>query len=235
MAITNFSPPSAMRPIKSFLPTGFARRPVSSHNQSFNSYALSISLALNFLFILLVGSRFVFVSEKKSKENIFPAAVNIRLIKQTDIEAVSPVNPADLSAPAEPAQESSKEAVNNDEPANKTLAPLDMPVQEQPHYFRTDEVTEKPRPLSIMPTDLPGATVRDDPGSAIFRLRVNELGDIDDVMIEKSSFGESQQLLIVEGLRKMKLEPGKKNGRPVKTEMLIELTVEEINSTISHR
>jgi len=95
-----------------------------------------------------------------------------------------------------------------------------------PYYFQIDELTEKPRVLHdiapVLSLGLPDAVSQ----SLVLRLLINELGGIDEVVIEDSHLPASVQQLVKDALVKITFESGKIDNIPVKSQLKIEVTLE---------
>ncbi|WP_325394274.1 hypothetical protein [Undibacterium sp.] len=119
------------------------------------------------------------------------------------------------------------DAIGKPETMLKKLAPLfELSLPPEPYYFPSYQLTEKPRVELDIPPTLALSLNNSSPRTTVLRLLISETGDIDQVIIEESSFSEEEQRLIIEACKQMKFEPGKLDGLPVKTAMRIEMTVE---------
>lgn len=114
-----------------------------------------------------------------------------------------------------------------DRPAAANDGPLaTIRTAAKPYYFQAAELTQKPLVLRDIPpnliVDLPEAP----PQAAVLRLLINELGEIDEVMIEESSVPELAAKTIIEAFRKTRFHPGEREGIPVKSQVKIEIMLE---------
>jgi hypothetical protein len=119
-------------------------------------------------------------------------------------------------------------------PFTKTLAGqtpiLPVPGKIEPRYFRTSELTEKPRVMhdnshdehddsSDMELTLPGVP----PQSATLRLFINENGETDRVVIEGSRLPSDAARLVIAAFSKLRFHPGIVADTPVKSQLRIEV------------
>ena len=98
---------------------------------------------------------------------------------------------------------------------------------EQPYYFHSGELSEKPHVAYDSTSDLNLALTSDLAKSALLRLQINEHGEVDQVIIDHSNFSEAEQRLLIASFSKMKFQPGKIADIPVKSEMRIEVMTEK--------
>lgn len=194
-----------------------------------NALALGLSVLAHFFLISLV----YFSGTSGSKHNALPSAgLSISLIP-IDFSILTPpslkeglVNDLSRLASIEPSSDttslSSKEASKVD-----SLFPLISAVK--PHYFLTKELTRKP----LIARDIPSDTLLIVPGvpeqAATLRIQVNEYGDVDKVIVETSLLPQAAQQLVVEEFEKIKFHPGEINGIAVKSELKIEIMLEDPN------
>lgn len=106
------------------------------------------------------------------------------------------------------------------------LAPIVLDAK--PYYFRTEQLSIKPLivhdvdlPFSPLLAPLKGQT-------AVLRLFLNEYGTIDDIIVEESPLPEVALEILKDTFAKMVFQPGVINGLPVRTEMVIEVSLEDI-------
>lgn len=100
--------------------------------------------------------------------------------------------------------------------------------QSEPHYFQSRELTEKPQ---IVHDDspnvllaLPGVPAQ----SAVLRLLINENGDIDRVEIDETFLPKYAERLVTDAFSKIKFHPGKIGDMPVKSQLRIVVTLEDV-------
>lgn len=110
----------------------------------------------------------------------------------------------------------------------RELAPpiIDILIPPEPYYFPEIDLTEKPLVLRDVPTNLAAMLTSPASHSAIFRLQINEQGEIDHVIVDTSEFSESEEKILVETFSKLKFEPGKINEMPVKSELRIQIRLD---------
>ena len=105
---------------------------------------------------------------------------------------------------------------------------FEVAAAEEPYYFKASELEEKPQVLKDVPSDLAHRLAGDLPQTAVLRLLINESGEIDQVIIDESSFSEANQRLIRDAFARMRFSPGKIAHSSVKSELKIEIMLEDI-------
>ncbi|MFZ6646710.1 energy transducer TonB [Undibacterium sp. TJN25] len=119
------------------------------------------------------------------------------------------------------------ELIGNPEETAKKMAPLfEVTLPPEPYYFTTDLLTEKPKVAQDLPPDLALSLGTAGARAAILRLRINENGEIDEVIVEDSNFSEEEKERIIAACKKMKFKPGRLDEMPVNTEMRIVLSID---------
>ncbi len=108
-------------------------------------------------------------------------------------------------------------------PAESALVEIAKPLE--PYYFRTSELTAKPFVLQDIPVELNLPDVP--PQRAAFRLFLNEYGDVDRVLVETSGLSEWGERFLTDVFYGTKFYPGKIDGIPVKSQIRIEMSIEE--------
>lgn len=98
-----------------------------------------------------------------------------------------------------------------------------------PYYFAAKDLTQRPLVLRDVPTDLmlvvPGVPAQ----AATLQLLINEYGEVDQVIVEDSLLPEAAQKTVVDAFVKTRFHPGEINGVPVKSQVRIEIMLEEID------
>ncbi len=162
-----------------------------------------------------------------------PAHLTVSLVDAPAVprERIAPQAVAVATA-ARPARRTERRAAD-DLPPQPPL-PADSPslieifAAPQPYYFRADELTDKPRVLIDPSLDLASSLRMEPAHSTIVRLLINETGEVDQAINEKSTFSEDAQRVILDTFSKMKFEPGTRDGIPVKSELRIEIMLEDL-------
>jgi hypothetical protein len=103
---------------------------------------------------------------------------------------------------------------------------IDLTSPAEPYYFKTNELSEKPGVVQDLPADFALLLSGQGFQSAIVRLRINEAGEIDDVLFDASSFSEGNQRLVREAISGMRFTPGKLDALAVKSELRIEIALD---------
>jgi hypothetical protein len=153
----------------------------------------------------------VLVSLSKAESQ---ADFHIPKIEETSLlekKAVQPVEPSSL--------------VQN---ITKQIPILPILQESESRYFPSTELTDRPSVLHDVPSeqfiDLPPLPNQ----SVILRLFINEYGNIDKVKIEESFLPEAIEQMLIDTFSKAKFQPGKIGGLPVKSQIRIEVTLEDI-------
>ncbi|MFN7087795.1 MAG: energy transducer TonB [Burkholderiales bacterium] len=93
------------------------------------------------------------------------------------------------------------------------------------YYYKPSELDRRPFPLS--PIDLQTRIAEDDgdDGSVVLRLLISESGRIERAVIVTSSGNAMLETLAHEAFSATRFSPGFKNGRAVKSQMMVEVTL----------
>jgi len=98
-----------------------------------------------------------------------------------------------------------------------------------PYYFSAKDLTQRPLVLHDVPADLmlvvPGVPAQ----AATLQLLINEYGEVDQVIVEDSLLPEAAQKTVVDAFVKARFHPGEINGVPVKSQLKIQIMLEDIN------
>jgi len=111
---------------------------------------------------------------------------------------------------------------------NEVLPILPVLMSPDPHYYRSNELTEKPRLLQDIAPDQVLVLPDIFPQPVVVHLLINELGDIDKVIVEESFLSEQARRLVIEAFTKIKFDPGRLGDMPVKSQLRIEVTLEPL-------
>ncbi len=136
--------------------------------------------------------------------------------------------PAPLIPPAEPTPPPDLEPEKSD-------SLLGQEAPEQTGFIATDKLTEKPLVQIDINPDIAMRLATNVNRVAILRLRIDELGEIDQVFFEQGDFSELEIELLITACKSMKFTPGKLGKTPVKSEMRIEMTIEALNLSLPLR
>jgi hypothetical protein len=105
--------------------------------------------------------------------------------------------------------------------------PVIIRTPAKPYYFQAAELTQKPLVLRDVPSDLLFDVPDVPPHAAVLRLLINELGEVDEVIIDDSSVPEAVAQSIIEAFRKARFHAGEIDGTPVKSQVRIEVMLEK--------
>ena len=98
----------------------------------------------------------------------------------------------------------------------------------KPYYFAVKDLTQRPLVARDVPADFM-LIVPDVPSQAATLLMlISEYGDVDKVIVENSLLPEVAQKTVVDEFSKLKFNPGEVDGIPVKSQLRIEIMLEEI-------
>lgn len=111
----------------------------------------------------------------------------------------------------------------------KTDSLLGQETPAQAGFIATNQLSEKPQVQVDINPDIALSLATNINRVAILRLRIDELGAIDQVFFEQGDFSEAEIELVIAACRAMKFSPGKLGKIPVKSEMRIEMTIEALN------
>lgn len=102
----------------------------------------------------------------------------------------------------------------------------------QPRYFKVTELTEKPQVLQDIPPEKILALPDISPRPTQVQLLINERGEIDKLVIENTDLSEQARQFVIEAFGSVKFSPGKLGDLPVKSQLHIEVTLENAISPI---
>ena len=109
----------------------------------------------------------------------------------------------------------------------RSILPALLPAL--PYYFSAKDLTQKPLVARDVPADLM-LVVPDVPAqAATLQILINEYGEVDQVIVEDSLLPEAAQKTVVDAFVKARFHPGEINGVPVKSQLKIEIMLEDIN------
>jgi hypothetical protein len=214
----------------SLSPAGI-RKKTALTNHLWRVSAAILSLAAHLFLIVFVDIQLLRTRAMSTEDDVPDNVVTMRLDKPEaharNTEEVAPVVRAKphKSSPLPPNPRTVIEEVPP--PVVEVLAPP------EPYYFSTADLTEKPRVIRDIPSDLSDLFVKGKPYSAVFRLLINELGEIDQVIIDSSTFPLLEQNRLVDAFSKMQFDPGKMEAVPVRSEMRIEILVEKVTPPVT--
>ena len=105
----------------------------------------------------------------------------------------------------------------------------------KPYYFAAKDLTQKPLVSRDVPADLM-LNVPDVPSQAArLQILISEYGDVDQVIVENSLLPEAARKIVVDAFSKLKFHPGEMNGIPVKSQLRIEVMLEDTNAVNKQR
>lgn len=122
----------------------------------------------------------------------------------------------------------SADAVQIPRDTGKSSSILPALLPAPPYYFAAKDLTQNPLVVRDVPADLT-LIVPDVPAqAATLQILINEYGEIDQVIVEDSLLPEAAQKTVVDAFAKARFHPGEINGVPVKSQLRIEIMLEDI-------
>lgn len=188
------------------------------------SYRLS-ALVMSVAAHLVAGGAIIAHAGRPAADSAsVPSVMTVHLVSLD-----TPVNAGGAGKPPPEARDESKV-----KPPDTVAVAADQPIVEQPlfpvpdaetRYFPARELTVRPRvTVDVRPdiriTGVPSQTV-------ILRLFINESGDIDRVVTEQSFLPEELAGQINDAFAKLKFQPGTIGDTPVKSQMKIEVRLDD--------
>lgn len=196
--------------------------------QSRHFFALALSLTAHLSLVLLLGVQGRPIHGLEPDADQLVNTVNISLIKQ-DVAAntlgsklVDKGKEKALPQVLPVIRPSVVEEVPIGHPSIITIA-----TPPEPYYFQAKELTEKPSVVLDISPGLAFFLPSGLPQLAVLRLLINEHGEIDQVVMENSSLPAQAQQLVIDAFSKIKFQPGKIDGIPVKSQLRIEVTSQD--------
>jgi hypothetical protein len=111
--------------------------------------------------------------------------------------------------------------------SGSSILPALLPAP--PYYFAAKDLTQRPLVLHDVPADLM-LVLPDVPAkAATLKILIDEYGEVDQVIVEDSLLPEAAQKTVVDAFVKARFHPGEINGVPVKSQLKIEIMLEDIN------
>jgi hypothetical protein len=171
-------------------------------------------------------------SHHHADSNVARKIMQISLLADSQLtpNTADPITPepAPLLPPAEPTPPPDLEPEKSD-------SLLGQEVPEQTGFITTDKLTEKPLVQIDINSNIAMRLATNVNRVAILRLRIDELGEIDQVFFEQGDFSGLEIELLITACKAMKFAPGKLGKTPVKSEMRIEMTIEALDLSLPLR
>ncbi|HEY8100130.1 MAG TPA: hypothetical protein VIF82_05215 [Burkholderiaceae bacterium] len=210
----------------------FGRNPRLRTMLQYHPIAVGLSITAHLLFVLSVmnaNSMLTFgtVPYKQKPKKDF----DVYLVKQ-DVLTTQPHSSS--SDPTKPTALAKVPQFDNTLPPSSAPIPsfpsLNILEQFRPYYYPSTELQVKPSVVLDTTLNLKLSSNREPNRSAKLRLLINEYGDVDRVIIDETSFLEHSQRLLIKALSRMKFKPGMIGNTPVKSELVIEIKEEKIET-----
>jgi TonB family protein len=106
--------------------------------------------------------------------------------------------------------------------AGADLLPIEAPL-----FYPTRELSKKPQIIETNELDAPETKPIVASGSIVLKLWINDLGEVVDTEVEKTTLPEVFTRAASHAFRKMRFTPGERQGKPVGTVMRIEIRYDD--------
>lgn len=154
------------------------------------------------------------------------ASVPLTVFLKEAPSAVSPEERAHAGNKMANAPVAGESLTTSKESSERPIVPL--PAQFEPHYFRSSELSERPRVQQDISSDL-GLSFADVPAqTVILRLFINEEGSIDRVVAEESYLPPDRMDILIDAFSQVKFHPGIRNSVPVKSQLKIAVRLDSL-------
>ena len=171
------------------------------------------------------------------------APLTVRLEPAVAASAALPENPAPIEAPAEQARAAADPRKSPDsstgarpvsrapEPASPPVAGIEAPFARDPTYYPAKQLDVYPRPLSQIRLDYPASaiTAKVD-GRLMVLLLIDEFGTVNEATVVESRPEGFFEEAALEVLRAARFTAAEKQGRPVKSRVLLQVNYSYGNS-----
>lgn len=145
--------------------------------------------------------------------------LQVRLVLESE-----PAKTAGQSAAgASPEAQARRAAEENARAAAELALGTDLLPIVAPAYYTTDQLTQRPRPISQPRLLAPEMGPSIPSGRVIVKLWINERGKVASAEVEKSELPEAISASAAAAFGNVRFEPGQLNGRPVGAMMRIEV------------
>lgn len=181
--------------------------------------AASLSVALHAAIVISVQRH---PGSEPSLQSEQPTAPLMARLATAVSDAVLPV--------AEPAVTPAAETVATARPATTNAAPPPLASNPDPagdgsvHYFKTSELDRRPFPLARIEVPTP-ESAEALAGSVMIRLRISEHGRVEDAKIVMGTGIAEFEAAALREFSQARFYPGYRSNLPVRSEMLIEVTL----------
>lgn len=167
-----------------------------------------------------------------------PSTQDKMVIMMADLySSVSAVQPTDVTAAIYDHQQTTAGSVDNQidvvgvtvQQDNETPAHSESLLRPtEAIYLQATELTKSPSVQVDIPSDFSLPSANGVSRLAILRLLINENGDVAQVIVEGAAASEQEQNLLKEAFSKAKFHPGEIDGRAVKSQLMIEVILNEV-------
>ncbi|SFI20434.1 hypothetical protein SAMN04515618_113123 [Collimonas sp. OK307] len=190
---------------------------------------LLLAIAAHCFLIYAVFISPVLVYESRQSTSLSSNVVNVSFVtlKAAQIETDKlTAPPVDIDSRKEKIAEPSSDQASSGQPRQSPKSRfVDAILPPEAHYFEEWELREKTTGQLGIPMELATALMGNVARSAQLRLQINELGKVDHVIVSASNFSEEELQLLINAFQEKIFEPGKIDGKAVKTEISVEVIV----------
>ena len=155
----------------------------------------------------------------------------VRLLADGRLKSTLPAEIADPEAPTiapdTPPPEQAPPPPDLEPEKSDSLLGQETPAQAG--FIASKQLTEKPIVQVDINPDIALRLATNVNRIAILRLRIDELGGVDQVIFEQGDFTEAEIEFLITACKAMKFAPGKLGKKSVKSEMRIEMIIEALN------
>ena len=201
--------------------------------QSYQVAALMLSVALHIGLGLAVGNGYGVNGIGKPSRGMQSQILTVQL-EQSDSVPVSasvenslPPAHDEQNNPGRQTHDAPNKAAQLARHSEKEQTIFPILEVDQPYYFRSEQLSV--RPVVLRDVALPDNNPLLAPlktQKAILRIMISELGDIDEVVIEESQLPEAAAEILKDTFAKIKFQPGMIGAIPVRSQMTIEVMLE---------
>jgi hypothetical protein len=191
---------------------------------------LLLSIAMHaYAYMLLGGSGGLMVNSgnigEDNAQQLQGKSFTVDLISEAEkpvpqLQAVAPP-PDERHVKEDLPQPSPTSSLPVDEKKEQSKTIVQLAKQEEPHYFNAKELTEKPRVLQDIPSELDFGNVDVPHKSITLDLLINEFGELDKVVVDDKLLSDDVKKTLQDAFLQMRFYPGMVNNVPVKSQLKI--------------
>lgn len=209
--------------------SGFAGSPIAKALRLRNWIAFLLSFAAHFFLIYIFDTYSVSIREPRQARPSATTLMNVRLVDSEAAAGESGAKASDFDDRREAIWKPLRDywAVPANPLADLTPPTFEILLPPLPYYFQERELSEKPHGSLDIPSELATALASEPPRSALLRLRINERGEVDQVIIDQSNFSEAEKQRLIDTFQNRKFDAGKIGDQAVKSELSFGIKLEK--------